>query len=84
MGSRRARIGEEVEIQMYSGYDVWEEDLRAPNFTGCTLHSCHPKSVIRPLGIELMNIHHYTRPAEGMHSVEPVLYITSSRVTYDG
>ncbi|CAK0784444.1 hypothetical protein CVIRNUC_007648 [Coccomyxa viridis] len=65
VGSRRARIGEEVEVQTYSGYDVWEEDLRAPNFTGCTWKTCHPKSVIRPLGVEVMNIHHYHLAAEG-------------------
>lgn len=76
MGSRRARIGEEVEVQTYSGYDVWEEDLRAPNFTGCTWKTCHPKSVIRPLGVEVMNIHHYHLAAEGMRSAGPAPCIT--------
>ena len=62
-----------MEVQVYSGYDVWEEDLRAPNFIGCTRKTCHPKSVIRPLGVDLMNIHHYERPAEGGYSANLAL-----------
>ena len=65
VGSRHAHTGEEVQLQVYSGYDVWEADPRAPNFTGCTAKSCHAKSIIRPLGVDVMNVHHIERPAAG-------------------
>lgn len=65
VGSRRARQGEDIEVQMYSGYDAWEEDSRKPNFTGCDWKTCHPKSVVRPLGVAVMNIHHFDQAAPG-------------------
>ncbi len=66
MGSRRAHAGEEVEVQMYSGYNMWADDPHTPNFTGCNMKSCHPKSVIRPMGVDVMNVHHFERASAGM------------------
>ncbi len=68
VGSRQAHSGEEVQVQVHSGYDVWAEDLRTPNFTGCNVKSCHPKSVVRPMGVDVMNVHHFERAALGMHT----------------
>ena len=65
VGSKKAHTGEEVQVQVHSGYDVWEADVRAPDFTGCTAKSCHAKSIIRPLGVDVMNVHHFERPAAG-------------------
>ena len=65
VGSRRAHSGEEVQVQVHSGYDVWADDQRAPNFTGCTATTCHPKSVVRPAGVDVMNVHHFQRAAPG-------------------
>ena len=52
-------------MQVHSGYDVWADDLRAPNFTSCDLKTCHPKSVVRPMGVDVMNVHHFHRAAPG-------------------
>ena len=68
VGARRAHSGEEVQVQMHSGYDVWADDLRAPNFTGCNAKTCHPKSVIRPMAVDVMNVHHFHRAAPGAAS----------------
>ena len=54
-----------MQVQVHSGYDVWEADTRAPDFTGCTAKSCHAKSIIRPFGVDVMNVHHFERPAAG-------------------
>ena len=50
--------------QTYAGYDIWAPDERRPNFTGCTPMTCHPKSVVRPLGVDSMSVHHVNRPAK--------------------
>ena len=47
-----------VQYQTYSGYDVWAPDPRMPNLTACTVGTCHPKSVVKPLAVEVMNVHH--------------------------
>ncbi len=65
MGSRKAHLGEEVQVQVYSGYDVWGADPRTPDFSRCIAKSCHPKSIVRPLGVDVMNVHHFERPAAG-------------------
>jgi hypothetical protein len=53
------------EYQTYAGYDVWAPDARMPNFTVCTLMTCHPKSVVRPAAVEVMSIHHVNRVKKG-------------------
>ncbi|CAL8469521.1 g9062 [Coccomyxa elongata] len=61
----------EVDYQAYQGYNVWAADPRTPNFTGCDWISCHPKSVVRPLGVEIMGVHHAGRVSEGFVQGEP-------------
>ena len=54
--------------QTYAGYDIWAPDARLPNFTGCTPMTCHPKSVVRPLGVDVMSVHHVKTQAKGFAS----------------
>ncbi len=56
-------------MQVHSGYDVWADDPRTPNFTGCSVKICHPKSVVRPMGVDVMNVHHFERAAPGKQSI---------------
>lgn len=69
LGTGGAARGE-VDYQAYQGYDVWAADPRTPNFTGCDWISCHPKSVVRPLGVEIMSVHHAGRVSKGFVQAE--------------
>ena len=65
----------EVDYQAFQGYDVWAADPRTPNFTGCNWRSCHPKSVVRPLGVDIMSVHHIGRVREGFAQGDPKLLL---------
>jgi hypothetical protein len=54
-----------VDYQTYQGYDVWAPDARIPDFTGCTWKTCHPKSAVRPLAVDIMSVHHVGRVKQG-------------------
>ncbi|EIE19825.1 hypothetical protein COCSUDRAFT_48697 [Coccomyxa subellipsoidea C-169] len=63
----------EVDYQAFQGYDVWTTDPRTPNFTGCNWRNCHPKSVVRPLAVDIMSVHHVGRIREGFIQGDPKL-----------
>lgn len=63
----------EVDYQAWAGYDLWAADSRTPNFTGCNWRTCHPKSVVRPLGVDIMSVHHISRVREGYIPGDPKL-----------
>ncbi len=63
----------EVDYQAFQGYDVWATDPRTPNFTGCSWRNCHPKSVVRPLAVDIMSVHHVGRVREGFIQGDPKL-----------
>jgi hypothetical protein len=52
-------------LQVYEGYSVWKDADRNPNFFNCSVsyhgahagRSCHPKSAINPLAVDIMNVH---------------------------
>lgn len=82
-------------MQVYEGYDLWERDMRMPDFTNCSVtyhghkagRACHPKSLVRPLAVDLMNVHFQAGAAPGFdeipRAVDPnVAYIKHLRQGY--
>ena len=63
--------------QVYTGYDIWGNDEHIPDFTNCSVsyhgpnagRACHPKSLVRPLAVDLMNVHFLAGAAPGFEEV---------------
>ena len=72
--------------QVYTGYDIWDNDEHIPDFTNCSVsyhgpsagRACHPKSLVRPLAVDLMNVHFLAGAAPGFEEVEVLRYAESS------
>lgn len=72
-------------LQVYEGYDLWTQDDTVPDFTNCSTsyhgpeagRACHPKSLVRPLAVDLMNVHFTAGVKAGFkevpHAVDPHL-----------
>ncbi len=82
-------------MQVYEGYDLWGRDMRMPDFTNCSVtyhgrkagRACHPKSLVKPLAADLMNVHFQAGTAPGFDevplAVDPnVAYIKHLRQVY--
>lgn len=82
--------------QVYEGYNLWDMwDMRMPDFSNCSVtyhghkagRACHPKSLVRPLAVDLMNVHFQAGAAPGFdvipQAVDPnVAYIKHLRQGY--
>ena len=56
-------------MQTYVGHDLWSDDDGSLDFSACydpkTGIGCHPKSIIRPLAVSLMDVDFTARVEEG-------------------
>ncbi|BDA44592.1 hypothetical protein COCOBI_06-0680 [Coccomyxa sp. Obi] len=71
-------------MQVYKGYNIWDKDLRMPDFTNCTTErstvgagrQCHSKSVVRPLTVNFMATDYVWSPRDG-YQAAPLPFLTN-------